>query len=337
MILLFVKGNKGLAANYNGKFYFPSRDSDIKEGLYECEIALDKGKYAFVTGVPVATQMPTTEVLTSIVADSDGKLNKVFKLDVRKIGKSLVLYIQRNRHMFDLGYVNESGKLEKFDFYTWNERRPSAVCDLYNPAFSEAEMCMDNETIQLQIISQIACEMDDALALEVVAVAKNRQGLYSNISSIKVIQNKYVVVTTEIFSYCTSIAYIYNADAKDVVEIDESITNELMKAEDIKEIDLKQLDEFFIKNHLALHCLKMPSDEGVVFEVKAKFMGDAISIKCLDANILLRNIDESAKKEVKNSFKDFELFRKKAGKYVSKNNLEEFSKLSTRNILGLNL
>ena len=336
MKLLFVKGNKGLAANHNGKFYFPNRDSNIKEGLYECEIALDKGKYAFVTGVPVATQMPTAEVLTSIVVDSDGALTKVFKLDVRKIGKSLVLYIQRNWHMFDLGYVNEFGQLEKFESYFYNERRSSAVCDLYDPAFSE-EMCLDNEAIKLQIISRIACKMDDVLALEVAAVAKSRQGLYANISSIKVIQNKYVVITTEIFSYCTSIAYMYNADAKNVVEIDESITNELMNDEDVKEIDLKQLDEFFIKNHLASHYLKKPSDEGIVFEVKAKFMGDAISIKCLDANILLRNIDESAKKEVKHSFKDFELFRKKAGKYVSKNNLEEFSKLSTRNILGLNL
>ena len=336
MKLLFVKGNKGLAANHNGKFYFPNRDSNIKEGLYECETTLDKEKYAFVTGVPVTTHMPTTKLLSSVVVDTDGTFNRVVKSDIRKIGESLIFYIQRNWHMFDLGYVNGSGKLEKIESYSYNERRPSNVYTLYDSAISKAEICMDNKTINLQIISEIACEIDDEMAMEIAAVAKSRQGIYANISSIKVVQRKFVVIATKLFSHHTFfLAYAYNPNTRNVIEINEFNTDVLMQTEYIKEIDLKQLDEFFIKNHLALHCQKKYSDDQIVFEVKTNFMGDTVSVKCLDANIMLRDIDDSAKKEVKNSFKDFELYRKKAGKYVSKSNIEEFKKLSTRSILGL--
>lgn len=45
MKLLFVKGKRGLAANHNGKFYFPDRNGCIKAtGLYDCKITIDKDK-----------------------------------------------------------------------------------------------------------------------------------------------------------------------------------------------------------------------------------------------------------------------------------------------------
>ena len=62
MKLLFVKGDRGLVANMDGKFYFPDRKSNIKEeGLYDCRVTVEKDKYAFVDGEEIKTDLPSSD------------------------------------------------------------------------------------------------------------------------------------------------------------------------------------------------------------------------------------------------------------------------------------
>ena len=68
MKLLFVKGKRGLAANHNGKFYFPDRNGCIKAtGLYDCKITIDKDKFAFVDGKLIKTQATSIETICSLL------------------------------------------------------------------------------------------------------------------------------------------------------------------------------------------------------------------------------------------------------------------------------
>lgn len=65
-------------------------------------------------------------------------------------------------------------------------------------------------------------------------------------------------------------------------------------------------------------------------------LGDTnIVVKCLDANALFVDIREEDKAVITKSFDKLEAYKKKIGKCISKSMLQEFSKFSPKNILGL--
>lgn len=112
MKLLFVKGDRGLVANMDGKFYFPDRKSNIKEeGLYDCRVTVEKDKYSFVDGEEIKTYLPSSDQIadsfrTRIKMNKYNTINDyitMYDFMILKIGKSFICY---ERDIYNCNFIN---------------------------------------------------------------------------------------------------------------------------------------------------------------------------------------------------------------------------------------
>ena len=98
MKLLFIPGVRGrLAANHDGKFYFPDSKSNINEGgLYECEVTVDKDKYAFVNGTIIETYMPSSKFISEYIGYclfANSSISEISEFEIKSIGVSTIIFI----------------------------------------------------------------------------------------------------------------------------------------------------------------------------------------------------------------------------------------------------
>lgn len=330
--LLFVKGDRGLAANVNGRFYFPDKSSNIKEeGLYDCDITIDKDKYAFVKGTLIETKMETAKHIVEAVGY--GVYTNAKQFCVKKIGASIILFIKTEFSM-SLSYFDSNDNRILFENFE-DDKRHYNTMKLYNP--KKFENAVDLVDFKKEVINNIAATLSDDMIMELAVVAKSKQGRYHDVKEIRNINNKYIVVKTGYYSFDTESAYVYDAANKKVISIGDGDEIAFLKDEKSTKIDLKALEEFCMENHIAMHHMKSGygEEEDGLFNVRILFMEEEIMVTCLDGDKLLSNISTESKQKAAKSFKKLEEYRKKVGKNMSKSTISEFGKLAPRNVLGL--
>ena len=224
MKLLFIEGNKGLVANYNGKFCFPDRKSNIKEaGLYECEVTKDKESYSFVKGNKVNTCVPTQEFVNNLFVRAyvaEDYFNSIEAFHIKEVGTSIVIILTKTT-CSEFGYFNgidfepvfSLARVGDYSRYTnlrnlerqYNIRlekqyniRLMKNWGLFDTAFNTAlfevfdEITDDN---MYSIISKAYCNLDYYSSVRV--------------SEIKIISNKYIVINESLTMTNSVISRIY--------------------------------------------------------------------------------------------------------------------------------
>lgn len=330
--LLFVRGDKGLAANKDGKFYFPDRNSCIKEeGLYECNVTIDKDRYAFVKGNLIETKMKSAKRIVETIG-YDVYINAKY-FCVKKIGASVILFIE-TKFYTTLYYFDNNDNFFTFENLE-DDKLHHNTMKLYNPL--KFENAIDPVHFKKEVIKDIAAPLSSEMIMEIAAVAKSKQGRYHEVKEICVISDRYIVVKTSCHSFDTESAYVYDAANKKVISIGEGDEIAFLKGEKSAKIDLKALDEFCIKNHISMHHMRSGYGEenDETFNVRVLFMNEEIMVTCLDGDKLLSNISSESKQKAVKSFKKLEEYRKKVGKSMSKSTISELGKLASRNVLGL--
>lgn len=152
------------------------------------------------------------------------------------------------------------------------------------------------------------------------------------------VDSKFIVVHTEYWDVNLTGIYVYDKKQNALIDVDEKIFDAVADKKNCKKISVKEIDEFCIKNHIAMHYMRDEQEDPElkpVFENKIRFMNTNIVVKCLDANALFVDIREEDKAVITKSFDKLEAYKKKIGKCISKSMLQEFSKFSPKNILGL--
>ena len=152
------------------------------------------------------------------------------------------------------------------------------------------------------------------------------------------VDSKFIVVHTEYWDVNLTGIYVYDKKQNALIDVDEKIFDAVADKKNCKKISGKEIDEFCIKNHIAMHYMRDEQEDPElkpVFENKIRFMNTNIVVKCLDANALFVDIREEDKAVITKSFDKLEAYKKKIGKCISKSMLQEFSKFSPKNILGL--
>lgn len=331
--LLFVKEDKGLAANMDGKFYFPDKNSDIKEeGLYECDITIDKGKYAFVKGTLIETKIETAKHIVEAIGYDVCMNAKQFY--AKKIGASVILFL-KTKYRMSLSYFDRNDNHIIFETFT-DDRCYYNMVKLYDP--EKFENAVDLVDFKKEVMNNIAATLSDDMIMELAVVAKSKQGGYRDIKEIRNVNNKYIVIKTSYYSFDTETAYIYDAANKKVISIGEGDEIAFLKGEKSTKMDLKAIEQFCIENHIAMHHMMSgygEEKEDGLFDVRIPFMEDEILVTCLDGDKMLSDISDEVKQKVTESFNEFEAYRKKIGKNMSKSTIAEFSKLAPKKVLGL--
>lgn len=327
-VLLFVKGDRGLVANENGRFIFPDRKSSIKkEGLYDCRVTIDKGKYAFVTGKAVETVMPSDEYVKAMILK---ELSGIDVFSIKKIGSSIILYRKKYARC-EIGYIDSHDVYHCILSYMGNLREHNRnIANLYmmNP-FQEA---IDYAELRKSTINKLATKLNDAMLKNVATVALVKfikSNPYIHGLSITLVDNRYILIETD--SYCTkrTNAYIYN-ETNGVVEISDIVEECVDNTSTKKNISISEIINYAIENHLGARCFGKEE----TYTQPVSFMGDCIDVECLNGNLLFDDISDDSKAKAAESFKKLEDYTRKVGKKISKSSMHELINLAPRCVLG---
>lgn len=338
MILLFVNGNKGLAANYNGKFYFPDKNSRIIEpGVYACMVSIEKDNYAFVTGDLLATKAPSVAYANSKFTDNflANKMSNSQRIDefhVKRMGRS-TLMISLCRDTVIIDCLFHDGTEMNLCKYEINYRKDYNMAKLYDIDKFESIVTYEGPSTRLEAALLCAEKLpnkSECMPFLVSLLSFYYSELftsYSNLKNLTVFDNKIVVVTSHLTSLnCDSkITYVFNkkygfiniGEIPNINTYDKTAT-----------IDAADIENWMIKNHTGF-----ASSDDIVCNKNIKFMGTNITVQYVNAKYAMHNIDATYLETVTKSFDELDAFRKQLGKNISKNMLSELSKLSPKNIL----
>lgn len=333
LLLLFVKGDKGLVANKNGLFYFPDRKSTIKEeGLYECEVTIDKEKYVFVKGQPIKTALPSIEYAAKIIQNELFEKN-IFKhvddFKVKKIGVSNIVYVTRNG-ITQIGYMDEDGDFAAVTTYTGGTRRDFNKRNLYGVRkFSNVD---EYETLRKEAIRKAVKELQGDVLQKVVATALLKESVYSwkKITKVVLIDGRFIVFETDSYGGKSTATYVYNEE-HGVAKIERNADSCYDEKSESKEINLVEIKNYLVENHLGAEGL----GEDPTYVKHISFMGNNIDVVCLNGNLFLDDISDEDKKKAADSFKKLEAYRKKVSKKISRSSISELVKLAPKQVLGL--
>lgn len=343
MKLLFVEGDRGLVANYNGKFCFPDRNSSIKEvGLYDCEVTNDKGNYYFVKGNKINTCVPTQEFVNNLFVRAyiaEDYFTSIEAFHIKEVGTSIVVILTKATST-EFGYFNgvdfepvfTLARVEGFPRYAnlRNLERQYNIrlmknWDLFDTYFDTAlfevfdEITDDN---MYCIISKAYCNLDYYSSV--------------NVSEIKIVSNKYIVID-ELLTYTNSVisrVWAYNKNYG-VVQLDTGmIENKLKKP--ARKVELSDLYNWFSENCVGRKGMRTEKIKGTpLLKKKIDVFNTCIEVIFYDGILYSEDCKYEYDSIVKKSFEELLSFRRKVGKNISKSNISEISKLSPKNILNL--
>ena len=339
MELLFVKGEKGLVANRYGKFYFPDRKSGIKEeGLYSCVVTVEKDNYSFVSGNKVKTYIPSEEFMVDHISSTIYESNPLMRLvafNVRRIGKSIIIFTERNG-VKKLGYMKSSDAKECEIFLDFDDSRHDYhLRKLYKE--TRYDLVEDFVEAKHRIIYESIVDLTDENRMIILGQIFCRfiyKTFYKSkdILSIKVINNKFVKISINWYGDISSKIYAYNKNLG-VMEI---LMDDISQISNGKinvtgSMDVKEVVNWLIENHIGIGGC----NSGNIYTKSIDFKGECIDITYIDGTKDITKVTNEEKTKVEESFKAYDAFRKRVGKYVTKSNIHEFSQISLRNILEL--
>ena len=337
--LLFVNGNKGLTANLNGRFIFPDRKSNIKEaGLYNCTITVNKDKYAFVTGTPIQTSKPGDSDIQNLICQEildtwRDRFHRQSKHYIKQIGDATIVFSKTNQNV-TMFYFSNKGMCVHLLSYDLDNSHDRNVARLY--CIDNFDDTFENNTeIKNRCLKNAVCNLaepitDDMLMKVSIAALSRCAGHYSyrKPTDIRLYDDKILIIETEYYGIKNKYAYIFNGQIMGLHHDADTFVNENTSC---KIIDINEVIKFAIENHLGTKLL----DDQETYEESIIFMGNTITVTCLNSKIYLDEISDESKEKANESFKKLESFRKRIGKQLSKASFNDFSKLAPRNILDL--
>lgn len=338
--LLFVNGNRGLTANLNGRFIFPDRKSSIKEeGLYNCTITVDKDKYAFVTGTPIKTSRPSDRNIKNLICQEvfdewSNKSDTHSKHYIKQIGDSTIIFLKTN-HDVILFYFDEKGVRKHLLSYNFNDNHDRNVARLYN--INNFEDTFENYAeIRDKRLRSVICNWakpikDNTLMKVATAAVINCAGHYSYRKPVNITlyDDKIIIVETAYCDIKNKHVFIFNGD---VIELNYDADIFVNENASCKTVDINDVIKFAADNHLGTRLL----GDQETYGKSIVFMGNTVTVTCLNGRLYLDAITDESKEKVAESFRNLESFRKRIGKQISKTALNDFSKLAPCNILDLN-
>lgn len=337
MLLLFVKGDRGLMANGGSRFYFPDRNSNItKEGLYDCKVTVDKETYAFVIGSPVKTQMPSVEYISGEIENT--LFNGISyvcsnRFSIKRIGSSKIIFIKENDYV-SLKYVDASGNLHTILSYN-DERKYFSLSKLYNiSSFSDIDGLDD---LKKAALDNVGTELEGGMLNKVAAMALIKT-IKSNDSmaaleptEITLINKRFVIVEFIIYGMKRHRAYVYDKE-EGLLNIRVDIADYLDEISSTVHVDIDDIKRYVVDNRLGVNG----SDEEPTYINHIDFMGNSIDVICLNGNMFLDDISDEDKEKAAKSFEELSNYAKRVSKKigVSRSSVRELRKLSPKNVLG---
>lgn len=234
-------------------------------------------------------------------------------------------------------YNNDKEQIESITSFSTNSKSSYNVRQLYSPG-ENMKRIISNMDIKNYLVKNGAETLSDLMLLKAATTVKSKQGKYHHIIDMSLVDSKFIVVHTEYWDVNLTRIYAYDKKQNSLIDVDGEIFDAVADKKNCKKISVKEIDEFCIKNHIAMHYMRDEQEDPElkpVFENKIRFMNTNIVVKCLDANALFVDIREEDKAVITKSFDKLEAYKKKIGKCISKSMLQEFSKFSPKNILGL--
>lgn len=331
--LLFVKGNRGLIANLNGRFIFPDKKSNItKEGLYDCTITIDKDKYAFVTGTPVKTQKPD-EYFFEYFAKREffvkHQLDGTEIIHTKTIGDSFIIFTQK-AETIDLSYIDMNGEHQFLLSYHMLDKCDKGVANIY--AIDKFYDMKDFDKIKKKVLRNVIVELKDDMLVKVATTAmfcSIGDTPYKPVKA-EIYDDRFIVITIAFHDMTKTHTYAYQKDAG-IFEVKHNINDITNNHVSRKDIDINVLVNFAVTNHLTTGDIYL----GNVFQKNIRFMGQSFILDVLNGCKFIDDIDEESKIRVETSFERFESFRRRVGKLLTKSSICELSKLSPKRVLGL--
>lgn len=247
-----------------------------------------------------------------------------------------VLFV-KNSISTHLIYINDKEQIESITSFSTNSKSSYNLRQLYSPG-ENMKRIISNMDIKNYLVKNGAETLSDLMLLKAATIVKSKQGKYHHIIDMSLVDSKFIVVHTEYWDVNLTRIYAYDKKQNSLIDVDGEIFDAVADKKNCKKISVKEIDEFCIKNHIAMHYMRDEQEDPElkpVFENKIRFMNTNIVVKCLDANALFVDIREEDKAVITKSFDKLEAYKKKIGKCISKSMLQEFSKFSPKNILGL--
>lgn len=335
MKLLFIPGVRGrLAANHDGKFYFPDSKSNINEGgLYECEVTVDKDKYAFVNGTIIETYMPSSKFISEYIGYclfANSSISEISEFEIKSIGVSTIIFIKR-RNFVDIGYVNEHDELFDICQHKFSLHRISNISSFYDVRNFQDDIRYQKEKINA--VKDIAMTIDNCLLKAITAiVCSKRIGFYKwePVNNIKIYDDKFVIIETEYHGHVSTRIFAYSKKYG-VIELDSIFTVDDFRNKTFDIITMDDVFNWMIEHHVGTGGF----GEEMIYDNRVEFTNQYITITCINGCQVMNDISDDDKIKVEKSFEQLDAFKKRIGKNISKSMMKDLVKLSPRHVLGL--
>lgn len=300
MLLLFVKGERGLVANHEGKFYFPDRRSTItEEGLYKCTVTVEKPNYGFVVGELEPTYMPSSTIYINYVNSCKLRSQNFY---IKHIGGSIILFITGYNTLF-IKYIRKDHQIATLEMSTNRS--------LYDPAhFPNVSKDMLGTIFRSTPVSITQANYKDIIT-HYLGYNYTRVifGKYTCIN-IVVYDSKYIVLNfrnllTSLHNEWNSIITVYTRngfiDVTTLYNVDKDFTNKTL------DIKLSDIVKYMRDNHIGIRPYMDPDTP--IYDIDIKVLGNVSTIKVINA-MYSDPISDEDKEQVDKSWEDFRAIKK---------------------------
>lgn len=321
MLLLFVKGDRGLVANYNGKFYFPDRKSNIKEeGLYECTITIEKPNYCFVKGELESTYIPNEKAISYYIENVLTRRSEA--IYIKYVGESIVLFETTHQTLAIRCFEKDRQPVT----ITIISNNSSNILALYDPKrFRNVDIDIIKNYIEPSLVTITQSNYKDVIAHCIGCMGLGRYNKYIR-TNISVYDFKYIVVsnTWMLSSYKDTFIISYRGDdfvdASGIFDIDRDFTGKTLN------IDLSDIIDYMKNNHIG--ASPYVSADTSVYAEHVCLYGNTYIVKCINAKYLAPISDED-KEQVDKSWEEFRTEKKRIAKNLTRDSISEFMKATS--------
>lgn len=315
MILLFIKGQRGLMAQSDGKMYFPDRKSDIKsEGVYECEISIDKETYAFVSGEKIQIENDLGKILNVVSPEILYQLaNRYCHLE--KIGDSSIIFVI-NHWLFKMICVDTNGNT--IEICTETGCPGSKFIYRTDPdkiKYNESEFTIQFIKYQSEIV-----DVDKQLRVAI--------GLYRTYYRFYT-DNRLDIYDDKFFKFRDSDSIRYMVCDR----LFETYEKDLIKSYTTKRtISFDNIVDYMIE-----HKIGFGDSKSNICKYHISVFGTAYEFKFLNAANAIRGYSEKDLAEVEESWRELEALRKRIRKNITKSNIDVMRRLTDKAILNIEI
>lgn len=338
MLLMFKKTLRGLAAmNQDGKMFFPDWTSTINaEGLYECTISKDKDKYAFVRGELVKTKKPRGNEYYAFTQAFD-RLDADREFKILKLGESIIFYACSHGVSGFYHYTVENGIMNTTMILSYDNSYPY---DHNKSSFYQLSVFTDElRNMDISFFNDMIDTIDDSMLMKAVCYAYTlvyHKSFLNRDINCAVYGNKFIMVSATfsdpVFHHSIQepIVWIYGKIGNSLkpIDVSSSTNKDILKLPKV-EISESSIIDFMMTNHYIGHV-----SNDILVTNRRYFRDDAIDLTGIAINhAMMDGASEKDKGIARKSFEEYASYRKRIGKYISKDMYKEFAKLSPKNML----